>query len=178
MYGGRFKTWRQPICSGDDSSPDGLSLVAHSVKNPPATRETWVYLWVGKIPWTRAWQPTPVFLPGESPWIEEPGGLWYKGSKRVRHNWASKHALQSMLHPAARLLLLKWGTGNFPGGPVVKNLPCNAGDASSIPDPGTKIPHTEEWLGACCNYWAHELWSPHATTREARVLQLRPSAAK
>ena len=22
--------------------------------------------WVGKIPWTRAWQPTPVFLPGES----------------------------------------------------------------------------------------------------------------
>ena len=24
------------------------------------------YLWVGKIPWRRAWQPTPVFLPGES----------------------------------------------------------------------------------------------------------------
>ena len=22
-----------------------------------------------------AWQPTPVFLPGESPWTEEPGGL-------------------------------------------------------------------------------------------------------
>ena len=22
--------------------------------------------WVGKLPWTRAWQPTPVFLPGES----------------------------------------------------------------------------------------------------------------
>ena len=21
--------------------------------------------WVGKIPWSRAWQPTPVFLPGE-----------------------------------------------------------------------------------------------------------------
>ena len=53
----------------------GASLIAQLVKNPPATRETWVYLWVGKIPWTRAWQPTPVFLPGESPWIEEPGGL-------------------------------------------------------------------------------------------------------
>ena len=25
--------------------------------------------WVGKMPWRRAWQPTPVFLPGESPWI-------------------------------------------------------------------------------------------------------------
>ena len=22
--------------------------------------------WVGKIPWRRAWQPTPVFFPGES----------------------------------------------------------------------------------------------------------------
>ena len=22
--------------------------------------------WVGKIPWRRAWQPTPMFLPGES----------------------------------------------------------------------------------------------------------------
>ena len=22
--------------------------------------------WVGKIPWRRAWQPTPVFLPGKS----------------------------------------------------------------------------------------------------------------
>ena len=22
----------------------------------------------GKIPWRRAWQPTPVFLPGASPW--------------------------------------------------------------------------------------------------------------
>ena len=23
--------------------------------------------WIGKMPWRRAWQPTPVFLPGESP---------------------------------------------------------------------------------------------------------------
>ena len=31
--------------------------------------------WVGKIPWGRKWQPTPVFLPGRIPWTEEPGGL-------------------------------------------------------------------------------------------------------
>jgi len=31
--------------------------------------------WIGKISWRRAQQPTPVFLPGESPWTEEPGGL-------------------------------------------------------------------------------------------------------
>ena len=29
----------------------------------------------------------------------------------------------------------------LPGGPVVKNLPSNAGDVGSIPDQGTKIPH-------------------------------------
>ena len=31
------------------------------VRNLPAIQETLV----GKIPWKRAWQPTPVFLPGE-----------------------------------------------------------------------------------------------------------------
>ena len=31
--------------------------------------------------------------------------------------------------------------GLFPGGPVVKNPPYNAGDAGSIPGQGTNIPH-------------------------------------
>jgi len=45
-------------------------------RNPPALQEPqWVGShcrkhgfspWVRKIPWRRAWQPTPVFLPGES----------------------------------------------------------------------------------------------------------------
>ena len=34
--------------------------------------------WVGKVPWRTAWQPTPVFLPGESPRTEDPGGLLAK----------------------------------------------------------------------------------------------------
>ena len=44
--------------------------------------------WVGKIPWRRAWQPTPVFLPGDSPWTEEPegAGLQSMGSHGVGHN--------------------------------------------------------------------------------------------
>ena len=37
----------------------------------------------------------------------------------------------------------KWDS---PGGPVVKNLPCHAGDAGSIPSQGTKIPHSAEDL--------------------------------
>ena len=35
--------------------------------------------WVEKIPWRRAWQATPVFLAGESPWTEELGGLQTTG---------------------------------------------------------------------------------------------------
>ena len=34
--------------------------------------------WVGKITWRRAWQPTPVFFPGE-----ESGGLHSMGSQRA-----------------------------------------------------------------------------------------------
>ena len=48
-----------------------LFLVAQCLKNPPAVQQTQVDMgsvhhWVGKIPWRRKWQTTPVFLPGES----------------------------------------------------------------------------------------------------------------
>ena len=39
--------------------------------------------WVGKIPWRRAWQPTPVFLPGNS--IER--GAWWATVHRVTQTW-------------------------------------------------------------------------------------------
>ena len=64
------------------------SLVAQTVKNLPAMKDPWV----GKTPWRGAWQPTPVFSPGESPWIEKPGGLQSMGSQRVEHHWVTKHS--------------------------------------------------------------------------------------
>ena len=39
--------------------------------------------WVRKSPWRRTWQPTLVFLPGKSPWTEEPGRLQAMRSQRV-----------------------------------------------------------------------------------------------
>ena len=39
--------------------------------------------------------------------------------------------------------------GGFPGGPVVRNLPANAGDTGSIPGLGAKIPHATEQLSPC-----------------------------
>ena len=41
---------------------------------------------VGESPWRRAWQLTPVVLPGEPPRTGEPGGLQSKGSQRVGHD--------------------------------------------------------------------------------------------
>ena len=57
---------------------------------------------VMKIPWRRKWQPTPVFLPGESPWTEEPGGLQSMGLQRVRHDWACMHTCISLLYDINR----------------------------------------------------------------------------
>ena len=36
--------------------------------------------------WRKAWQPTPVFLPGESLWTEEAGGLQSIGLQSVGHH--------------------------------------------------------------------------------------------
>ena len=45
-------------------------MVVIVVKNLPANagdkKNLCFHPWVGKIPWRRAWQATPVFLPGES----------------------------------------------------------------------------------------------------------------
>ena len=57
--------------------------------------------WVGKISRRRAWQLTPVFLPGEFPWTEEPAELWSIGSQSVRHDWgdlASTQEVEAIQH--------------------------------------------------------------------------------
>ena len=70
--------------------------------------------------------PTPVFLPGESPWREEPGRLQSMGSRRVRHDWVARHkrASQEAL--------------------VVKNVPAMR--ETWVQSLGWKIPWRREWL--------------------------------
>ena len=46
--------------------PSRASLVAQRLKRLPAMRETWVQSLGQEDPWRRKWQPTPIFLPGES----------------------------------------------------------------------------------------------------------------
>ena len=83
--------WAELLEFGISSSLCRASLVAQMVKTLPAMQETWV--------WSLGWEDpleegitTPVFLPGESPWTEEPGGLQFMGSQRVRQDWLTKHS--------------------------------------------------------------------------------------
>ena len=56
------------------------------IKNLPANAGDILVMtlipWVGKIPWRRTWQPTPVYLPGESQ-TEEPARLQSMGLKEL-----------------------------------------------------------------------------------------------
>ena len=67
------------------------------VKNLPAMRgDLCSDPWVRKICWRRAWQPTPAFLPGESPWSLEDYSPWSKDSDRTdKHSTA--HSRLTML---------------------------------------------------------------------------------
>ena len=48
--------------------------------------------WVGKIPWRRKWQPTPVFLPGKSHGQRSLVSYGPWGCKGVRHDLVTEHA--------------------------------------------------------------------------------------
>ena len=70
------------------------SQLVQLVKNLPASAgnqeaQVWSLGWEDS--WRRKWQPTPVFLPWEIPWTEEPGGLQSVGSQKSGHNCAHTH---------------------------------------------------------------------------------------
>ena len=74
-------------------------------------QETWVQSQIGKIPWRRKWQPTPVFLPGEfhgqrglvgsSPWdhkqsdVTELLALWSMITRKIQNQVTFRSVTQS-----------------------------------------------------------------------------------
>ena len=50
-------------------------------------------LWVGKIPWSRKWQATPVFLPGKSHGQRSLAGYSPWDGKRVGHDLVTKKTI-------------------------------------------------------------------------------------
>ena len=106
--------------------------------------------------------------------------------------WTNIHELKKQ-----NVELKKYISGDFPDGPVVKNLSYSAGGVGSIPGQGTKIPHAAGQLSRVphllslrastesprvANYRAHMPWSLHATTREEKTrtpqLERGPRTAK
>lgn len=66
--------------------------------------------------------------------------------------------------------------GDVPGRPVVKNLPCGAGNVRSIPGQGTEIPEAVEQLSP-----TSRPEGPCATVKHAAKIprtRLRPAVAK
>ena len=93
--------------------------------------------WVGKIPWRRAWQPTPVFLPGEShgqrslvgcsPWGRKELHTAERQAQRIEQyrtlcavstpprGCPEEPPIQALARPASRLPARRVRTGQAPG---------------------------------------------------------------
>ena len=115
---------------------NGVSQVALMVKNRPAnlgdSKRHKFDIWIRKIPWRRAWQPTPVFLPGESHGQRSlVGSLHSIGLQRVGHDWSDlgcTHAIYTCWQT--------WNILGFPGGSESKESACNVEDPGSSPGSG------------------------------------------
>ena len=68
------------------------SLMVQMVMNQPALWGTWVQSLGQEDPQRSTWQPTPLFLPGDSPWTEELGGLQFMWLQRVEHDCVTEHS--------------------------------------------------------------------------------------
>ena len=62
------------------------SLVAQMVKNPPAMQDTWVLSLGWEDPLEEGIATHSSILAWRTPWTEEPDGLQFMGSQRVRHD--------------------------------------------------------------------------------------------
>ena len=65
------------------------SLVAQTVKNLPATKETWIQSLDWEDPLEKETAVHSNILAWRIPWTEEPGGLQSMRSRRVGHHWAT-----------------------------------------------------------------------------------------
>ena len=83
-------------------------------------------LWVGKIPWRRKWQPTPVFLPGKTYGQRSLESYSPQGYKRVRHDLVTKKHKCKLYQTwislfrwflCKRVLILKWNSSQMSPNP-------------------------------------------------------------
>ena len=118
--------------------------------------------WVGKILWRRAWQPTPVFLPGESHGQRSLVGDKSTGSQRVRDNWsdlAHKHACMWKVLSHVQLFMTPWTPWTHQATPSMGFFRQEYWNGLPFPSPGVlpfKAPemlrdHHSPWLKFSCH---------------------------
>ena len=86
---GAEKGFLQAIQAMVASALKMASLVAQTVKNPPAVQVTWVRSLGWEDPVEKEMASHSSILAWKIPWTEEPGGLQSTGSQRVQHDWAT-----------------------------------------------------------------------------------------
>ena len=69
------------------------SLVAEMVKNPPATRETWVWSLGWEDPLAEGMATDSSILAWRIPWTGILAGYSPWGSQRIRPDWVTKHSI-------------------------------------------------------------------------------------
>ena len=118
------------------------------VKNPPANAGDRYGFdpWIGNIPWSMKWQPTPVFLPGESHGQSNLAGYSPWGRKELdmtEATWLAYMHDTNLETCKVFTGLSSFHTGNenptlygFTDSSVGKESDCNGGDSSSIPGLG------------------------------------------
>ena len=92
IYKSRENCFQRELCyhALQDSWRHVWSLVVQMVKNIPAMQETKLWPLGREDPLEKGMATHSGILAWRIPWTEEPGGLWFMGSQRVRHNWVTK----------------------------------------------------------------------------------------
>ena len=111
--------------------------------------------WVGKIPWRRKWQPTPVFLPGKSHGQRSLEGYSPRGGKRVRHGFQLNDnnvacdteedqylIINEYIHALESTLQKPWCWLSYPPLPVSVETPHLAAFCTD-----QSLPSLPPWLG-------------------------------
>ena len=123
-------------------------LSGYSLLAMPEMQETRVQARVRKIPWRRAWKPTPVFLPGES----MDRGVWWATVHRVTES----DTTEAIEH--TRLCLTRKSTPPFPTPPLLYRqwLP-DAGVEESYP---SAVNRPTLWCNLCARTSYGNTWMP------------------
>ena len=78
-------------CWGSPGGTNGLKKKKQPVCQCRKHKRSGFDPWVGKIPWRRAWQSSPIFLSGESHWQRSLAGYSPLSCKELQRDLASMH---------------------------------------------------------------------------------------